>query len=628
MGVIMNNEKAFEIKSLSDITYSLEEHFTDAKEDTVPAGWKVEGNSKIAAFPNGSDKSFMFMGGSRASISFEPVSGKITASVAFRLKVAGKGKNVMTLYSDKGEKAISIICEGMYLVAYDGKIRRKLCDYKNDCWFSLWVSLNTISGKYDVFVDGTKYLSGAAFVNTVDNIAIYEAGSIQETLFIKRVFIYRNPVQSVLESDGIKPVYDVKEMGIEADGQTVVTEKIQKIIDECSMNGGGIVYLRAGTYLSGMIELKEKVRFYIENDATLKGVLDWDAYPTMVSKYNPNWNMIKQGPQKALIYADGVMNLVIEGGGTIDGSGDFIGDYGSESSRPSGILLVGCNNASIHDIYVKDAGMWTIPLIECDNFYMRDVNISSYWFPNRDAIDICDCHNILVENCYFKSDDDTVCFKSGNDRGCNNVLVRNMMIISTMANAIKYGTYSYGGFSNCTVEDCIVKDTRLSAMCVEVVDGGEVKNLQFNRITVKDAGSAFFIILGDRGNIPFWGTRRIGSIEDIYFNDIKVERLTENNGSYISGLKIGESIYPLKNINFTNVNAAFMGGMTQMPQTPPEYSGSIYPESTMYGGLPASAYFLRHIEGITYNNCDTVVSSSDVRDVKVCNDVWGLEERS
>lgn len=52
--------------------------------------------------------------------------------------------------------------------------------------------------------------------------------------------------------------------------------------------------------------------------------------------------------------------------------------------------------------------MWTVPLIACDHFYMRDVNICSFWFPNRDAVDLCDCHHVLVENCSFLSDDDVV----------------------------------------------------------------------------------------------------------------------------------------------------------------------------------------------------------------------------
>lgn len=622
----MNNNITYDIKSLSDINYTLEEHFHTSMVGSIPTGWKVEGNAEVAAFPSSTDKSFKLTTGSTTSISFQPIRGKITASVSFRLKVAGKGKNVMTLYSDKGKKAVSIICEGMYLAAFDGKERKQLCRYKNDFWYNVSVSLNTMNGTYDVFVDGTKYLSGASFINKVGNIAKYEAGSIEEVMYIKRVFVYRNPVQTVLEAAGAEPIYHVKELGVNPDGQTVVTEKLQEIVDRCSDNGGGIVYLQGGIYLSGMIELKDKVKLYLENDATLKGVLDWDAYPTMESITNPNWNMIKQGPQKALIYADGVKNLIIQGGGTIDGTGDFIGDYGSESSRPSGILLVGCDHARIQDIYVKDAGMWTVPLMECDYFYMRDVNLSSYWFPNRDGIDICDCHHVLIENCNFTADDDTICFKSGNDRGCDNVLVRNMMIISTMANAIKYGTYSYGGFTNCTVEDCIVKDTRVSAMCVEIVDGGIAKNLHFNRITVKDAGSAFFIVLADRGNIPTWGTHKIGSIEDIYFNDIQVERLTDNNGTYLSGLEKDDRIYRIKNINFTNVDATFLGGMTTQPTTPPEYSKEYYPESTMFGALPAAAYFIRHAERITYKNCTTLVIPADIRDVNICIDAKGIEE--
>ncbi len=551
--------------------------------------------------------------GENKKYTFEPVSGKVIASTMFRFCATGRGKNVMTLYDENGKPAISIWCEGMCILAYDGNVRKKIYRYKDEFWFSVWVSLDTNSKTYDVCVDGEKCLSGALFMNPVSEIALYETGSRMGSFMEKQIFVYRNPVQSIEEAAGKRKIYNVAHFGAVADGVTVVTDKIQKAIDECSENGGGVVYLKGGTYLSGMIELKIGVELYLETDATLKGVTDTESYPTMTSTNNPNWNMIKQGPQKALIYADGLNGVIIQGGGTIDGSGNFPGDYGSESSRPCAILLVGCNNSKIQNIAVNNAGMWTIPLVECDSFYMRDVNITSYWFPNRDGIDLCDCHDVLVENSYFTADDDTVCFKSGHERCCDNILVRQMMIVSTMANAIKFGTFSYGGFTNCTICDCVVKDTRFCAMCVEVVDGGIAENIHFERIEVKDAGSAFFIVLGDRANIPPWGTHRMGSIKDIYFEDIYVENLLKNYGSYISGIEKDGEVHNIQNIFFKNVKAEFRGGLTEQPIDPPEYSEKIYPESDMYKQLPASAYYLRHAKNVVFDSCETIVAEEDVR---------------
>lgn len=550
----------------------------------------------------------------RKTYDFQPVGGKVISSVMFCHRATGKGKNIMTLYDGNGKAAISIWCEGMMILAYNGKVRKKICRYKDESWFALWVSLDTNTHTYDVFVDGKKCLSQAAFMNAVEEITSYQTHSRYGEIREKHIFVYANPVQSAHEAAGGRQIYDVKNLGTKADGKTVVTEQLQKVIDDCSKDGGGIVYFQEGVYLSGMIQIKKGVELYLENEAILKGVVDMEAYPAMISQVTINLNMTNQGPQRALIYADGVNDIVIQGGGTIDGTGDFPGDYGSESDRVSGILLVGCNNSKIQNLFIKDAGMWTVPLVECDDFYMRDVNINSYWFPNRDGIDLCDCHNVLVENCYFTADDDAVCIKSGHERGCDNIVVRQMMIISTMANAIKFGTYSYGGFTNCTVCDCVVKESRFCAMCVQVVNGGVAENLRFERIEVQDTGSAFFIVVGDRANIPSKGGRRIGNIRNIYFEDIQVHNLLRNYGSYIAGLEQDGIEHRIQNISFKNVKAAFRGGEMLKPAIPPEYPIGDYPESTMFGQLPASAFFIRHADNVTFEECEITVLEEDSRE--------------
>ena len=582
------NVKPIDVKQFSDIQYSIDDR--DA--------FKIQGAGNIREWE------------------FDPLTGKVVVSVLVKMDIHNTGVNIVSLNSTTDDKVLEINTEGAYFYAYNGKSKQKLCHFNSDDWYSFYISLDTNRGTYSLYIDGERQLWNAKLLHDINSLSSFAMGSYGGTIYSKRVCIYRNSIQSVADTAQKNKIWDAKKLGITADGKTVITEELQKLINRCAEDGGGVIYLQDGIYLSGTIKLKENITLYIETDAVLKGVLDVDEYPSQVSENNPNWNMLVQGPQKALIYADGQKNVRIMGGGTIDGSGDFEGPYGTESYRPSAILLVGCDNARIYDLFITDAGMWTIPVMECDNLYIRDINMDSCWYPNRDAIDICDCLDVLIENCNLKSDDDTICFKSGNESGCDNVLVRDCMIISTMANGIKFGTYSYGGFTNCSAVNCIVKDTRTCAISIQSVDGGKIENLSFENIIINNVESACFILIGDKGRIPDWGEHRIGSIENIHFKDMEVYHVRRSYGSYLGGFKKNDMIYPIKNIRFENVKAVFQGGVEEMPERPAEF-GDQYPESNCFGILPASAYYIRHAENVVFEDCKTQIALDDVREAFV-----------
>lgn len=546
---------------------------------------------------------------------FEPSDGKLVLALWVKMDIHNTGVNLATLYGNdetgKEEEVLRIDTEGAYMYAYDGKRKRKLRHFQSDEWYSLYLSLNVEERTYSLFVDGERLLNGAAFSSPAAELHAVSVGSYGGILYVKRMRLYRRPVQSVHDAVRDGRLFDAKEMGVAADGKTVVTSELQQLIDSAG-ESGGVVYLKESVYLTGMIELKKNVTLYIEENAVLKGVLDLDAYPVKVSTIHPNWNTMVQGPQKSLIYADSQENIRIMGGGTIDGSGDFPGEYGSESLRVSLILLVGCPGVVLCDLYIKDAGMWTVPVVECDNLYIHDLNLYSTWYPNRDGIDICDCHHVLVENCNIQADDDAVCFKSGNECGCDDVLVRGTCIISTMANGIKFGTYSYGGFTNCICEDCIVKDTRTCAISIQSVDGGRIQNLRFRRITIQNVESVFFIIIADKGRTPDWGTHRIGTIKDVYFDSIDAEDVRRAYGSYLGGYEKDGEVYRIQGIYFDRVRVIFKGGITDIPQAPPEFRNQ-YPESNCFGVLPASAFFIRHADTVVFRECEFQVALPDER---------------
>ena len=94
-----------------------------------------------------------------------------------------------------------------------------------------------------------------------------------------------------------------------ADGKTNNAVAIQKAVDECADNGGGTVYIPAGEFLTGVLQLKSNITLYLENGAVLKG--------------SPNLNdYVLNGVRVGLIFTKDCENVIIKGDGIIDLNGD------------------------------------------------------------------------------------------------------------------------------------------------------------------------------------------------------------------------------------------------------------------------------------------------------------------
>ena len=69
-------------------------------------------------------------------------------------------------------------------------------------------------------------------------------------------------------------VYDVKNYGAKGDGVQIDSDAINKAIEAASANGGGTVFLPAGTYLSYSIRMKDNITLYLDAGSVLLA-----AYP-------------------------------------------------------------------------------------------------------------------------------------------------------------------------------------------------------------------------------------------------------------------------------------------------------------------------------------------------------------
>ncbi len=421
------------------------------------------------------------------------------------------------------------------------------------------------------------------------------------------------------------PVYDVFKYGAKGDGQANDRDALQRAVDACKGSGGS-VYLHDGKFLTSQITLGSDMIFFIAPSATLVGIQSTNQsdYP---SKQADSDNRINGSCQKRLIWGEGLTNITITGGGTIDGQGDFEAwrSYKAkvhESLRPSLLELARCGNVDVNNLTMLRPGMWTQVYLECRGLILRNLKVDTGNLPsNRDGMDICDCHDVLIEDCQIKAQDDGICFKSGNAFGCKNIVVRRCSVDKLGLNAgncVKFGTASRGTFMNVLCEALDVRNTGNAAFTWESVDGAIIENVEVRNCSVSNAAQVISILLGERVSSP-GAPQRMGSVSNVSFKNI----MATAGSHIIACLVSGSPGTRVNHIQFSGLKLEFTGGATIVPATPVEYQGG-YPEGTHFGELPGYAFFVRHADDVTFTDCEFATKQPDARRWLVTEDVQGL----
>jgi hypothetical protein len=201
----------------------------------------------------------------------------------------------------------------------------------------------------------------------------------------------------------------------------LMTATIQKAINTCTQNGGGIVVFTSGTYLCGGIELKSKVKLQFEKGTILQGS---DNY----ADYNND----------AFIFGKDLTDIAIQGEGIIDGV-DCINKQGEEGFRgPHCLRLINCKNISFEGFTIKNSANWAINCRYCSFGKVDKVSIRG----GHDGLHTRFCNDFTVTNCDFRTGDDAF---AGNDN--RNITVTNCKV-NTSCNGFRMGCMNF------TVKHC------------------------------------------------------------------------------------------------------------------------------------------------------------------------------
>jgi small nuclear ribonucleoprotein (snRNP)-like protein len=438
--------------------------------------------------------------------------------------------------------------------------------------------------------------------------------------------------------------YPASLFGIRSDGLTLNTRSIQFGIDFVADHGGGRLVFDVGRYLTGSIHLKSGVTLVLKEGAVLVGSLNPFDYDKKLAT--------------ALVFAYDQHDIGIEGKGVIDGQGRqlafnvadlyhkglikdlFRNDRPEADKRAMLINFRGCRNVLMRGITLRNAASWVETYDQCVNLQLDSLYVDSKAFWNNDGIDIVDCDSVAVTHSYIDADDDGICLKSHDaSKFCDHVLIRGNVIRSS-ANAIKFGTASYGGFRNIRIIDNKTFDTYRSAIALEAVDGGFVENVEVDGLTGINMGHAIFLRIGERVK------GKKGRMENVVVRNVRVEIAAgkpdagyeyegpiEDMPRNISPIVIaGMPDAPIDRVTFENVEVQYPGGgnplfarldldsLDRVPERP-----EAYPDFSMFRELPAWGAYIRHAKGVEFRNVSLSAKKKDYRTAIVLDDVRGAQ---
>jgi polygalacturonase len=436
----------------------------------------------------------------------------------------------------------------------------------------------------------------------------------------------------------------ILEYGAKPNGRTLNTNAIQRAIDDVFEAGGGTVSVPSGTFLTGRIELKSRVTLNLESGGTLLG-------STSINDYNPDHGSSGKSDNnpRHLIFAQDADDVTLSGSGRIDGQGPTFwepsdkpplppeeqwADVASHAlkvrkgGRPSPMLeFVNCRRLKLEGVHIQNAPGWTLRAVNCDDVDIQGISIKNpVDGPNTDGIDIMGCKNVQISNCTVDTGDDAICLKSENPYGDEPRLVKNVVVtncvLTTCCNGFKLGTSSEGGFENITFSNSVVrndavefKDRVISGIALEVVDGGWIDGVVVSGIKMERTRTPIFIRLGNRKrpyDYPRHGIRGV-NIENVQ----ATEALLASSITGLPGTEVQD--VTLSHIRVDNV---LPGRPEWVGRAVPEKESG-YPEARMFGMLPASGLYVRHVRDLHLNDLVFSATAGEPRPTVIFDDVVG-----
>lgn len=186
----------------------------------------------------------------------------------------------------------------------------------------------------------------------------------------------------------MSPIFDITAFGARGDGLTFNTAAFQAAANACRENGGGTIVVPGGDFLTGRFEIFSGT------------VLRVEAGGCVIASPFPG-----EPARGGLLYAANARNIVLTGGGILDGNAGEICRKKGGVARPRGGLEAvavfdRCAEVHIENLNMTGAVFQTMRCDGCDGIAIANLNVSnSLACPDSNGLYFTGCRRVLLSAC-------------------------------------------------------------------------------------------------------------------------------------------------------------------------------------------------------------------------------------
>ncbi len=282
----------------------------------------------------------------------------------------------------------------------------------------------------------------------------------------------------------------------------------------------GVIYFGPGVHQPGRIEVTNGQTLYLAGGAVVKGA---------VSAHGSD--------------------LRIRGRGILDGS-----DYEWRKGPYNVTLGIRGTNVLVEGITIRGSSHWTIVPQGSRHVIVRGVKICGSRVQNDDGINPCNSQDVLITDCFIRSDDDCVAMKgldfAAPNSNVENVTVENCVLWCDRARIFLLGHESRAPFMrDITLRHLDIVHFTMTPFLFEPGEDMRLENVRVEDVRLHGEGQAEFIRLRPVVN-QYMRKQVPGFIRGVTFRDVAI---TGAPGAYQIQLEGADAEHDVRDVAFEGV---------------------------------------------------------------------------
>ncbi len=243
-------------------------------------------------------------------------------------------------------------------------------------------------------------------------------------------------------------------------------------------------------------------------------------------------------------------NVRICGRGILDGS-----DWAWRTGPVGNLIAIrNSKNVEISGITLRGSSHWTIVPMHSQHVTVRNVKLCNSRVQNDDGINPCNSQDVLITDCFIRSDDDCIAMKGVSfGRGSNDVqriTVENSTLWCDRARIFLLGHESRAEYMHdVTLKNLDIVHFTMTAFLFEPGEDMKMENIHAEDIRINGEGQRSFIRLKPVVN-QYMRKKVPGFIKNIHFENVT---LTGAQGEYLVQIEGADEQHNVSDITFKNV---------------------------------------------------------------------------